>query len=63
MSNPEVTERVARVDLDQAETTAQRMLDGMTVNRDRMARDHAAMARELRLWREKYAEIAGKAHA
>lgn len=36
------------IDLEQAEERAKRMLDGMTVNRDVMAREHLAMVQELR---------------
>jgi len=35
-------------ELDQIETRAQRHLDGMTVNRDAMARDVLKLARALR---------------
>jgi len=39
------------VDIDKAEERAQRALDGMTYNRDQMARDVVSMAAELRNWR------------
>jgi hypothetical protein len=39
------------VDIDKAEERAQRSLDGMTYNRDQMARDVIGMAAELRNWR------------
>lgn len=42
------------VDIDAAETRAQRAADGMTYNRDTMFREHAAMAAELRRWRQAY---------
>lgn len=61
MSDPQVTERVEVVNLDVAVRHGQNMLDGMAVPKERMARDHMAMARELRMWREKYAEISGRA--
>lgn len=60
MSDPQVTEKIAVVDLAVAKRHAQNMLDGMAVPKERMARDHMDMARELAMWREKYAEIAGK---
>ena len=40
------------VDIEKAEERAQRALDGMTYNRDQMARDTLGMAAELRNWRK-----------
>lgn len=42
------------VDIDKAEERAQRALDGMTYNRDQMARDTLGMAAELRNWRRAF---------
>lgn len=42
------------VDIDKAEERAQRALDGMTYNRDQMARDTLGMAAELRNWRKAF---------
>jgi len=39
------------VDIDKTEERAHRALDGMTYNRDQMARDVVGMAAELRNWR------------
>lgn len=39
------------VDIEKAEERATRALDGMTYNRDQMARDVIGMAAELRNWR------------
>lgn len=61
MSNPQVTEKIAVVDLERAKRHGQNMLDGMAVPKTQMARDHMGVARELAMWRQKYAEIAGKA--
>ncbi|AXY83330.1 hypothetical protein [Acidovorax phage ACPWH] len=38
-------------DLDDSDQRADRMLDGMAVNRERLARDTKALTAELRNWR------------
>lgn len=43
-----------QVDLTAARSRATRALDGMTVNRDVMAREHIAMCDELQNWRSAF---------
>ena len=54
MTDP-ITERVPLVNLDQVREQATRCADGMTFNRELLAKNVHAMERELRMWREKYA--------
>ncbi len=43
-----------QVNLDEAEDRAKRSLDGMTINRTAMAREHLQMVDELRAWRRAF---------
>lgn len=52
-----LTEKIELFQLDEAEARAQRMLDGQKFNREVVGRDIQAMARELRMWRERNPEV------
>lgn len=54
---PEITEKIELVDLDKAEERATRMLDGGTFNREVVGRDVLSMVREIRMWRQKHADV------
>lgn len=48
------------VNIDEAEDRAKRALDGMSYNRDVMARDVVGMAAELRNWRAAFERLKAK---